>query len=164
MTNARFVSCVSRAPGWRTLVPTFRRIQVSEVIYNASKGSKFFRREEERDKVLTKKIEQILVRKRELEKRDLTHDLRHADRLIAELEVARDLTQHVVHIDCDAFYAAVEQLERPELKDLPFAVGGGVLTTCNYVARQFGCRSGMAGFVAKKLCPELILIKPNFQK
>jgi DNA polymerase kappa len=58
----------------------------------------------------------------------------------------------------------VEQLERPELKDIPFAVGGGVLTTCNYVARQFGCRSGMAGFVAKKLCPSLVLLKPNFAK
>lgn len=39
-----------------------------------------------------------------------------------------------------------------------------MLTTCNYVARKFGCRSGMAGFVAKKLCPDLILIKPNFDK
>ena len=69
-----------------------------------------------------------------------------------------------MHIDCDAFYAAVEQLDRPELKDLPFAVGGGVLTTCNYLARSFGCRSGMASFVAKKLCPELILIPLNFDK
>jgi DNA polymerase kappa len=58
----------------------------------------------------------------------------------------------------------VEQLDRPELKDVPFAVGGGVLTTCNYLARKFGCRSGMAGFVAKKLCPELLMIKPNFEK
>jgi DNA polymerase kappa len=74
------------------------------------------------------------------------------------------LTQHIVHVDCDAFYAAVEQLDRPELNDLPFAVGGGVLTTCNYIARKFGCRSGMAGFVAKKLCPSLILLKPNFEK
>jgi DNA polymerase kappa len=70
----------------------------------------------------------------------------------------------VVHIDCDAFYAAVEELDRPELKDVPFAVGGGVLTTCNYHARKFGCRSGMAGFVAKKLCPELIMLKLNFDK
>lgn len=90
--------------------------------------------------------------------------MRNADRLIAELELTRDLTQHIVHVDCDAFYAAVEQLERPDLKELPFAVGGGVLTTCNYVARQFGCRSGMAGFVAKKICPSLIMIKPNFEK
>ncbi|CAF3594866.1 unnamed protein product [Fusarium graminearum] len=138
--------------------------KVSEIIYNASKGSKFFNREEERDKNLTQKIEQIIARKTQLEKRDLTRDLRNADRLIAELELTRDLTQHIVHVDCDAFYAAVEQLDRPEIKDLPFAVGGGVLTTCNYVARKFGCRSGMAGFVAKKLCPNLILLKPNFQK
>ncbi|KAI8724731.1 DNA polymerase kappa [Fusarium sp. LHS14.1] len=138
--------------------------KVSEIIYNASKGSKFFNREEVRDKVLTRKIEQIIARKTALEKKDLTRDLRNADRLIAELELSRDLTQHIVHVDCDAFYAAVEQLDRPELKDLPFAVGGGVLTTCNYIARKFGCRSGMAGFVAKKLCPSLILLKPNFEK
>ncbi|KJZ77557.1 hypothetical protein HIM_03281 [Hirsutella minnesotensis 3608] len=138
--------------------------KVSEVIYNASKGSKYFNREEVRDKVLTKKIEQILQRKRKLDQQDLTRDLRNADRMIAELEVSRDLSQHIVHIDCDAFYAAVEQLERPELRNLPFAVGSGVLSTCNYIARQYGCRSGMAGFVAKKLCPNLISIKPNFQK
>ncbi|KFA74098.1 hypothetical protein S40288_03790 [Stachybotrys chartarum IBT 40288] len=138
--------------------------KVSEIIYNASKGSKYFNREEERDKDLTKKIEQILSRKKKLEKLDLSHDLRNADRLITELEVSRDLSQHIVHVDCDAFYAAVEQLERPELKDLPFAVGKGVLTTCNYVARQYGCRSGMAGFVAQKLCPNIVFLKPNFEK
>ncbi|KAI0438250.1 hypothetical protein F4803DRAFT_103925 [Xylaria telfairii] len=138
--------------------------KVSEIIYNASKGSKFFNREEAKDKVLTQKIEQILTKKRRLEKLDLTRESRAADQLIAELEVSRDLTQRIVHIDCDAFYAAVEQLDRPELKDVPFAVGAGVLTTCNYVARTFGCRSGMAGFVAKKLCPKLLLIRPNFEK
>ncbi|KAI1173600.1 impB/mucB/samB family protein [Nemania sp. FL0916] len=138
--------------------------KVSEIIYNASKGSKFFNREEAKDKVLTQKIEQILTKKQRLEALDLSRESRAADQLIAELEVSRDLTQRIVHIDCDAFYAAVEQLDRPELRDVPFAVGGGVLTTCNYVARKFGCRSGMAGFVAKKLCPELLLIRPNFDK
>ncbi|KAL7927126.1 hypothetical protein ACQKWADRAFT_279596 [Trichoderma austrokoningii] len=138
--------------------------KVSEIIYNASKGSKFFSREEFRDKILTKKIDQILSRKKKLEQQDLTRDLRNADRLLAELELSRDLTQHIVHLDCDAFFAAVELLDRPELKDVPFAVGGGVLTTCNYIARQFGCRSGMASFVAKKLCPDLILIKQNYHK
>jgi DNA polymerase kappa len=137
---------------------------VSEIIYNASKGSKFFNHEEARDKSLTAKIDSILAKKRQLEARDLSRELRAADNLLAELELSRDLTQHIVHIDCDAFYAAVEQLDRPELKDLPFAVGGGVLTTCNYVARTFGCRSGMAAFVAKKLCPQLIILPLNFDK
>ncbi|RDA87084.1 hypothetical protein CP532_0162 [Ophiocordyceps camponoti-leonardi (nom. inval.)] len=138
--------------------------KVSEIIYDASKGSKYFKREQDRDRHLTEKIARILVRKQQLEKQDLCRDLRNADRTIAELEASRDLSQIIVHVDCDAFYAAVEQLERPELRTLPFAVGSGVLTTCNYVARQFGCRSGMAGFVAKKLCPDLIFIKPNFRK
>ncbi|KAI3390236.1 hypothetical protein diail_11388, partial [Diaporthe ilicicola] len=138
--------------------------KVSEIIYSASKGSKYFNREEEKDKLLTVKIDRILDKKRQLEKLDLSRELRRADALIAELELTRNLGQYIVHLDCDAFYAAVEQLDRPELKDLPFAVGVGVLTTCNYVARQFGCRSGMAGFVAKRLCPDLISLPLNFEK
>ncbi|KAL2151518.1 hypothetical protein VTH82DRAFT_6616 [Thermothelomyces myriococcoides] len=138
--------------------------KVSEIIYNASKGSKFFNHEEARDRSLTAKIEAILAKKRQLETQDLSRELRTADNLLAQLELSRDLSQHIVHIDCDAFYAAVEQLDQPGLKDVPFAVGGGVLTTCNYVARKFGCRSGMASFVAKKLCPELIVLPLNFEK
>ncbi|KAL8688449.1 MAG: hypothetical protein Q9218_005640 [Villophora microphyllina] len=140
------------------------KLQVSEIIYNASKGSKFFNHEEVRDKNLTQKIEKILARKRQLERIDLASDLRRADEYIAELELSRDLSQTVVHVDCDAFYAAVEELDRPELKHVPMAVGKGVLTTCNYHARKFGCRSGMAGFVAMKLCPQLICLPLNFEK
>ncbi|ORY02478.1 hypothetical protein BCR34DRAFT_574154 [Clohesyomyces aquaticus] len=138
--------------------------KVSEIIYNASKGSKFFNNEEVRDRNLTEKISRILARKSQLEKLDLGTDLRRADDYIAELELGRDLSQVVVHIDCDAFYAAVEELDRPELRDVPMAVGKGVLTTCNYHARKFGCRSGMAGFVAMKLCPQLICLPLNFEK
>lgn len=143
---------------------TVDQTKVSEIIYNASKGSKFFNNEEVKDKNLTEKINRILAKRRQLEKLDLTSDLRRADDYIAELELSRDLSQVVVHIDCDAFYAAVEELDRPELKDVPMAVGKGVLTTCNYHARRFGCRSGMAGFVAMKLCPQLICVPLNFSK
>ncbi|KAL9629725.1 MAG: hypothetical protein Q9204_005111, partial [Flavoplaca sp. TL-2023a] len=137
---------------------------VSEIIYNASKGSKFFNNEEYKDKNLTHKIEKILARKRQLERIDLTSDIRRADEYIAELELSRDLSQTVVHVDCDAFYAAVEELDHPELRHVPMAVGKGVLTTCNYHARKYGCRSGMAGFVAMKLCPQLICLPLNFEK
>lgn len=117
-----------------------------------------------KDKNLTQKISKILLKKQQLERVDLTSDLRRADEYVAELESSRDLSQTVIHIDCDAFYAAVEELDRPELKDVPMAVGKGVLTTCNYHARKFGCRSGMAGFVAAKLCPQLISLPLNFPK
>lgn len=138
--------------------------KVAEVIYEASKGSKFFNNEEVKDKNLTVKIDRILKLKTQLEKLDLRHDLRRADAYITELELSRDLSQYVVHIDCDAFYAAVEEIDRPDLKTVPMAVGQGVLTTCNYEARKYGCRSAMAGFVAMKLCPQLICLPLNFEK
>ena len=105
-----------------------------------------------------------MARKKQLERIDLAADRRRADEYITELELSRDLSQTIVHIDCDAFYAAVEEIDRPELKDVPMAVGKGVLTTCNYHARKFGCRSAMAGFVAMKLCPQLICLPLNFEK
>ncbi|EFX01985.1 DNA-directed polymerase [Grosmannia clavigera kw1407] len=139
-------------------------VQVSDIIYNASKGSKYFNREETRDRVLSSKVARILAKKAHLERLDLSRDLRAVDGLITELDASRDLSQYIVHVDCDAFYAAVELLGQPELAGAPFAVGGGVLSTCNYLARSFGCRSGMAGFVAKKLCPKLIILKPDHAK
>ncbi|KAF5389456.1 hypothetical protein D9757_004259 [Collybiopsis confluens] len=78
--------------------------------------------------------------------------------LLAELESQRDLSQIIVHVDMDAFFANVELLHNPDLKGKAFGVGKGVLTTASYEARKFGVRSGMAAFVAKKLCPELILL------
>ncbi|KAJ5707839.1 hypothetical protein N7488_007640 [Penicillium malachiteum] len=138
--------------------------KVSEIIYEASKGSKFFSHEQERDRNLTVKIERIRKEKARLERLDLSHELRRADEYLAELESFRDLSQYVIHVDCDAFFAAVEELDRPELKLVPMAVGKGVLTTCNYLARKFGVRSGMASFVAKKLCPQLVLLPQNYEK
>ncbi|KAJ5251175.1 hypothetical protein N7489_001585 [Penicillium chrysogenum] len=138
--------------------------KVSEIIYNASKGSKFFNHEQQRDRNLTLKIERIVKEKTRLERLDLNSELRRADEYLAELELSRDLSQHVIHVDCDAFFAAVEELDRPELKRVPMAVGKGVLTTCNYLARKFGVRSGMASFVAKKLCPQLVLLPQNYEK
>lgn len=68
-------------------------------------------------------------------------------------------------LDLDAFFAAVEVKKDPALKNIPFAVGGGgergVVATCNYLARQFGVRSAMSGYHAKRLCPHLIFVKPD---
>ncbi|MDG2914992.1 DNA polymerase IV [Bisgaard Taxon 10/6] len=69
----------------------------------------------------------------------------------------------IIHIDMDCFYAAVEMREDPSLIGKPVAVGGhshqrGVLTTCNYEARKFGCRSAMPTAQAIKLCPNLIVL------
>jgi DNA polymerase-4 len=73
----------------------------------------------------------------------------------------------LAHIDCDAFYAAVEKRDHPELLDRPVIVGGGargVVLTCCYVARLFGIRSAMPMFKALKACPEAVVIRPDMAK
>jgi DNA polymerase kappa len=138
--------------------------KVAQIIYEASKGSKFFQNEQARDQALTEKIKHMLEKRDQLLKLDLSRDIKKADEYIAALESQRDLSQTIIHLDCDAFYASVEELHRPELRTVPMAVGRGVLTTCNYEARKYGCRSGMAGFVARKLCPHLIQLPNDFTK
>jgi len=74
----------------------------------------------------------------------------------------------IIHIDMDAFYASVEQLDNPELVGKALAVGGseirGVISAASYEARKFGVRSAMSGVLAKKLCPHLIFVRPRFER
>jgi len=74
----------------------------------------------------------------------------------------------IIHIDMDAYYASVEQLDRPELRGKPIAVGGseqrGVVSAASYEARKFGVRSAMSGVLAKKNCPDLIFVRPRFDR
>jgi DNA polymerase-4 len=73
----------------------------------------------------------------------------------------------IAHIDCDAFYAAIEKRDDPTLRDKPVIVGGGqrgVVATACYIARTFGVRSAMPMFEAHRLCPDAIVIKPDMEK
>ena len=73
----------------------------------------------------------------------------------------------LAHLDCDAFYAAIEKRDRPELRDVPVVVGGhhrGVVAACCYVARAQGVHSAMPMFKALKACPDATVIKPDMKK
>ncbi|QNK76950.1 DNA polymerase IV [Winogradskyella undariae] len=74
----------------------------------------------------------------------------------------------IIHVDMDAFYASVAQLDNPDLKGKAIAVGGGgtrgVVSAASYEARKFGVKSAMSGRLAIKLCPELIFVKTDFER
>jgi len=78
------------------------------------------------------------------------------------------IIRKIIHVDMDAFFASVEQLDNPELRGKPIAVGGGtergVVAAASYEARQFGVYSAMSGALAKKKCSQLIFVKPRFER
>ncbi|KAG6860768.1 hypothetical protein C0995_007800 [Termitomyces sp. Mi166 len=127
--------------------------------------------EKKKDEDLTQRIDKILqLRDDTLRGVDLKNVEHSVDCLISDLESERDLSQTIVHVDMDAFYANVELLDNPDLAGKPF----GVRTTPRKIFKfdienpgfspYYGVRSGMPAFIAKKLCPGLIFVPLHFAR
>ena len=139
--------------------------KINQIIHEASKGSRFYENEKKKEKQVQKRIEELQRKMASFTNDQKVKAKQSADKIVQELEQGRDLSRTIVHIDMDAFYAAVEMRDDPSLKSKPMAVGGSaMLCTSNYLARRYGVRAGMPGFIGKKLCPNLTIVPTNFDK
>lgn len=141
---------------------------VNKIIHEETKNSEFGKNQQRKSEEINRKV---IAMKKEIEdylSKGVGFIQRATDiasqKLLA-FETERILTETWLHVDMDMYYASVEIRDNPELADKPIAVGShNMLTTANYVARKYGVGSAMPGFIGLKLCPELIIIPPNFEK
>ncbi|CCW68678.1 unnamed protein product [Phytomonas sp. Hart1] len=138
-------------------------------IRQLSSGSLFYKNEERKSHARAQRVEAMLEKKTLYEAtiasdpgrlRGVCHEVATIEQ---DLERERFFDRVFAHIDMDMFYAAVEEKKNPELRDVPFGVGSlQMLSTTNYIARQYGVRSGMPGFIGVKLCPDLRIVQTDF--
>ena len=141
------------------------KAHVRRVVDEMSKNSAHYRNENRKEEKVEAKIREMRAAHARLTPEHLARIQRDVDARVKTLEKTRDVSRTWIHVDMDAFYAAVHTLVNPSLARIPIAVGGiGMISTANYVARTFGVRSAMPGFIAKKLCPHLTFVTPDFEK
>jgi DNA polymerase kappa len=141
--------------------------KINQVIEEASRGSRFSQHQERKQRDNERVIAEMLARLARATPAELRQAERDADAMLARMEsqAAAVLDRVFIHIDMDAFYASVEARDDPRLNSVPFAVGSSyMLMTSNYLARRWGVRAGMPGFIGKKLCPHLEFVPHHFDK
>lgn len=135
------------------------------LIAEISKGSSFYDNEKKKLKIREEKVKKLLEKKKQFDPWKKMYPLKYEKlvREIDEKEKQREQERYhnriFAHLDMDMFYAAVEEKNNPHLKEVPLGVGSmGMLSTTNYIARQYGVRAGMPGFIGLKLCPQLVIV------
>jgi len=138
---------------------------INRVIEEASKGTKYYAKKQADQARTQEQVVELTSAASRLSDQELDSARASADVLIERMRNRRRLDKVIVHIDMDMFYAAVEMRDQPKLQEKPMAVGTiQMLSTSNYKARKYGVRSAMPGFIARKLCPHLVLVPPNMVK
>ncbi|KHJ44693.1 ImpB/MucB/SamB family protein [Trichuris suis] len=130
-----------------------------------SKGSRFYDHQMKRRERIERRVQNMRTQLRFLSEQQLKAAEAKMDKCAEDFESMRDLSRTVFHVDMDAFFAAVEMRDDPKLRSVPMAVGStSMLSTSNYLARKFGVRAAMPGFIGRKLCPDLVIVPCNFSK
>jgi DNA polymerase kappa len=143
------------------------RAEIDKIIYENTKDSVITRRKEEERKELEAQVEVMKHKLASLHKNEILYQQNRqvADSRVKDLKNSRIFNRFWLHIDMDMFYAAVEIRDNPSLKDQPVAVGDHrMVSTSNYIARRYGVRSAMPGWLAVKLCEKLVFVHTNFNK
>ena len=143
------------------------REQINKIILESTKDSVITKNKTEEFQKVVKIVEDYKLKLENLHKNSLIweQNKKLAEIKLKEIERTRDTSKIWLHLDMDMFYAAVEIRDNPRLKDLPVAIGDErMIATSNYIARKFGVRSAMPGFLGKKLCPNLVFVNCNFDK
>ncbi|CAD5215872.1 unnamed protein product [Bursaphelenchus okinawaensis] len=140
------------------------REEVNKVIARHTSG-KYQQYQKQREKGMEDKLNEIKNKLQTLTHRELEESHNNVDMILTELKTKQDYLHLYVHVDMDAFFANVEMRDDPRLRSVPMAVGGNsMLSTANYIARKTGVRSAMPGFIAKELCPNLVIVSGNYDK
>ena len=126
--------------------------KIAKIVLEASASSSFTGHQRKLNLAVDRRLERLRGAQRRLHSSQRDAARANVARRTAELEATRDLSRVCCVVDFDQFYAAVAIRDDPSLADKPLAVGGALVLTANYMARRWGVRSGMPGFVAKELC------------
>ncbi|GBG27876.1 DNA polymerase kappa [Hondaea fermentalgiana] len=138
---------------------------VNQIVFEMSKGSEHFKEAQRRDERTQAEVRKLRAKLATTLESDLAPVRHRVDAKVTKLLRERDLSRIYCVVDMDCFFAAVEMRDDPSLAGKPMAVGGlSMISTTNYLAREYGVRSAMPGFIARKLCPELVFVKSNFDK
>eukprot|EP01022_Parablepharisma_sp_SALTPOND_P033597 TRINITY_DN89100_c3_g1_i1.p1 TRINITY_DN89100_c3_g1~~TRINITY_DN89100_c3_g1_i1.p1 ORF type:complete len:496 (-),score=65.49 TRINITY_DN89100_c3_g1_i1:4727-6145(-) len=162
MENNLFIFAAAKAG-----METVDKEKIGKIIEEASKGTEYYKKQKEKLGAMKVKVAE---KREQLEnaKKDPDYYIEceaKARELIEEYMQEYDVTRTWIHIDMDMFFAAVEIRDNPSLADKPVAVGSyAMISTANYIARKYGVRSAMPGFIGKKLCPSLVFVGGNYKK
>ncbi|CAI2359766.1 unnamed protein product [Moneuplotes crassus] len=140
---------------------------IQKKIIEASKGSSYYKKKQERTEKAKAKAKEWMkeIRKLKSNRSYWSKVTKQLNNKASDMRSKRDLSRTWIHVDMDMFYAAVAIHDNPSLKDIPIAVGGmQMISTANYVARKYGVRSAMPGFIGKKLCPELKFVDHQHER
>lgn len=126
------------------------KIALNEKIKELSKNSLFYRNQLEKEEKAKEKITALKEKKNMIHPREYAFAQKSVSVFLEKWEAERDLSKTFLHLDMDAFYAAVEMRDNPSLLNVPLGVGGdSMLCTANYEARKFGVTSAMPGYIAR---------------